>query len=166
VFGLLGLGLWVQVFRLGPVILAGALTLAPLVFPYVVIATQEALRAVPQSLRDASLAMGATKWQTIQKHVVPAASPGVLTGAIFAASRSLGETAPLLVIGAFFLQGFIPEGPMDFFTPLPVQIFGWALDPRTDFRALTAASIVVFIAIVLLINLVAIIMRHRYQRRG
>lgn len=165
VFGLLGLGLWVQFFRFGPVILAGALTLTPLVFPYIVIATQEALRAVPRSLRDASLAMGATKWQTVEEQVLPAATPGVLTGAIFAASRAIGETAPLLVIGAFFMQGFIPGGPLDFFTPLPVQVFGWALDPRPDFRALTSASITIFIIIVLLINLTAIVLRHRYQRR-
>ncbi len=165
VFGILGLGLFVQAFRMGPILLAGAFTMTLLVFPYVVIATQEALRAVPQSLRDASLAMGATKWQTIRKQVLPAAFPGILTGAILSASRTLGETAPILVIGAVFLQSYVPDGPFSTFTALPIQIFGWATDARPEFRGLAAAAVIVFLGVLIAVNLVAILLRNRYQRR-
>lgn len=166
VFGLLGLGLFVQIANWGASLIAGALTLTLLVFPYIVTATQEALRAVPQSTRDASLAMGATKWQTIRKHVLPAASPGVMTGAILASSRAIGETAPILVIGAAALQDFIPDGLFSPFTALPVQIFFWAGHPREEFQELAAAAIIVFLGILLLMNLAAILLRQRWQRRA
>lgn len=165
VFGLLGLGIFVQVLRMGPVILVGSLVLSMLVFPYVVIATEEALRAVPQSIRDAALALGATKWQTIRRHVLPAALPGVMTGAILAASRAIGETAPLLVIGATFLQDFTPTSPLSTFAPLPVLIFGWATQPQAVFRGIAAAASIVFLGVVILLNLTAIVVRSRFQKR-
>lgn len=165
VFGLLGLGLFVQLFGMGEVVLAGALTLSILVFPYVVIATEEAVAAVPQSIRDAALALGATKWQTTRQHVLPAAAPGILTGAILSASRAIGETAPLIVIGATALQFFAPTTPFSFFQPLPVVIFGWATDARPEFQGLAAAASIVFLGIVILLNLTAVVLRSRYQRR-
>lgn len=169
VFGLLGLGLFVQLLGMGSTVLVGALILSLLVFPYVVIATQEALRAVPQSIRDASLALGATRWQTIRRHVLPAASPGVFTGAILAASRAFGETAPLLVITAAVLQYFIPTSPFEVFAALPVVIYAWAIQPEAaaglSFRQVAAAASVVFLGMILLLNLTAVVLRQRFQAR-
>jgi phosphate transport system permease protein len=164
VFGLLGLALFVRPpLSLGPVVLAGALTLSILVFPYVVIVTQEAVRAVPPSIRDAALALGATKWQTIYRQVLPAASPGLLTGAILTASRALGETAPLIVIGAVFLQTFLPDGPSSLFVALPVQIWGFTEQPPR-FHGVAAGGIVILLAMLFSFNIVAIVVRNRLQR--
>ncbi|HLB67284.1 MAG TPA: phosphate ABC transporter permease PstA [Thermoplasmata archaeon] len=187
VFGLLGLALFVRLLRLGPSVLAGALTLTILVFPYVVITTQEAVRAVPQSLREGALALGATKWQAIRRQVLPAGAPGLLTAVILAASRAMGETAPLIVIGATFFQTFLPGDVLDPFAPLPVQIYGYIGLPRQDFLDLpprngildpgevllpnggwpgvAAAGIVILLVILFAFNLVAIIARNRLQRR-
>lgn len=166
VFGLLGLALFVRPpLDLGPVVLAGALTLTILVFPYVVITSQEAVRAVPASLRDAALAVGATKWQTIRRQVLPAALPGLLTGSILAASRAIGETAPLIVIGAVVLQTFLPSGPGSPFVALPVQIFAYIGLPGEGFRGVAAAGIVVLLTILFAFNIVAIVARNRLQRR-
>jgi len=171
VFGLLGLALFVRALALGPVVLAGALTLTILVFPYVVITTQEAIRAVPASVREGALALGATKWQSIRRQVLPAAGPGLLTATILAASRAMGETAPLIVIGAFFFQQFLPYGPDSLFSPLPVQIYGYIELPANNaypsggFPGVAAGGIVVLLAILFAFNVVAIIARNRMQRR-
>lgn len=165
VFGLLGLAVFVRAFGMGPVVLAGALTLTMLVFPYVVITTQEAVRAVPQSIRDAALALGSTKWQAIRKQVLPAAAPGLLTGAILAAARAIGETAPLLVIGALFLQTFIPYGPDSPFVALPVQIYAYTILPVNQWGGVAAAGMVVLLGILFSFNAVAIVVRNRLQRQ-
>lgn len=186
VFGLLGLALFVRLLHLGPTVLAGALTLTILVFPYVVITTQEAVRAVPVSLREGALALGATKWQAIRRQVLPAGAPGLLTATILAASRAMGETAPLIVIGATFFQSFLPYGPDSLFAPLPIQIYGYIGLPRQDFLdanrngildlgetvlpnggwpGVAAAGIVILLVILFAFNLVAIIARNRMQRR-
>ncbi len=163
VFGLLGLAVFVRALGMGPVVLAGALTLTMLVFPYVVITTQEAVRAVPQSIRDAALALGSTKWQAIRKQVLPAAAPGLLTGAILAAARAIGETAPLLVIGALFLQTFIPYGPDSPFVALPVQIYAYTILPVNQWGGVAAAGMVVLLGILFSFNAVAIVVRNRLQ---
>ncbi|MGQ0798227.1 MAG: phosphate ABC transporter permease PstA [Methanobacteriota archaeon] len=165
VFGLLGLALFVRALGLGPIVLAGALTLTILVFPYVVITTQEALRAVPNSIRDASLALGSTKWQSIRRQVLPAATPGLLTASILAAARAMGETAPLLVIGALFLQTFLPYGPESEFVALPVQIWAYASLPVGDWGGVAAAGMLILLVILFSFNLIAIVARNRLQRQ-
>jgi phosphate transport system permease protein len=164
VFGLLGLALFVRALGLGAIILAGALTLTILVFPYVVITTQEALRAVPSSIRDAALALGATKWQSIRRQVLPAATPGLLTASILAAARAMGETAPLLVIGALFLQTFLPDGPEDPFVALPVQIYAYSTLPTGTWGGVAAAGMVILLGMLFSFNIVAIVARNRLQR--
>jgi phosphate transport system permease protein len=164
VFGLLGLALFVRAFGLGQVVLAASLTLTALVFPYVVITTQEAVRAVPQSIRDASLALGATKWQTIRRQVLPAALPGLLTGGIFAAARAMGETAPLIVLGSVPLLTFLPWGPDSKFVVLPVQIYAYFKTGR-EWQSVAAAGMVVLLVVLFLINALAIVARNRLQRQ-
>ena len=166
IYGLLGLGLFVRTMGMGRSVLAGACTLALLVLPVVILATREALRAVPKSLREASYALGATKWQTILHQVLPAAFPGILTGLILALSRAIGETAPLITIGALTYVPFAPSNIWSPFTVLPIQIFNWVSRPQAAFGANAAAGIVVLLALLLLMNGAAILLRDRYQRRG
>ncbi|MFA7297036.1 MAG: phosphate ABC transporter permease PstA [Dehalococcoidia bacterium] len=161
IYGLLGLTIFVRQLGLGRSILAGAMTMALLVLPVIVVATQEALRAVPSSIRDASLALGATKSQTIWHHVLPQAVPGILTGNILAASRAIGETAPLVTIGALTFVPFTPQSIMDRFTVLPIQIFNWTSKPQAEFHDLAAAGIVVLLAVLLTMNSIAIVLRQR-----
>jgi phosphate transport system permease protein len=165
VYGLLGLGVFVRALRLEQSVLAGAATLALLMMPMVIITAREALRTVPMSLREASLALGATKWQTIWHQVLPDALPGLLTGIILAVSRALGETAPLLVIGALTYVPFVPDGPWSPFTALPIQIFAWISRPGTSFRANAAAAILVMLGVLLAANTLAIWLRDRATRR-
>ena len=165
VYGLLGLGVFVQTLRWDRSLLAGAGTLALLVLPIVIITAREALRAVPVSVREASLALGATKWQTVWHQVLPMSLPGLLTGLILAISRAVGETAPLLVIGALTYVPFVPDGPRSPFTALPIQIYTWVSRPREGFRANAAAAILVLLATLLLVNGVAILARDRATRR-
>lgn len=165
VYGLLGLGLFVQALRWDRSLLAGAGTLALLVLPIVIITAREALRAVPLGVREASLALGATKWQTVWHQVLPMSLPGLLTGLILAVSRALGETAPLLVIGALTYVPFVPDGPRSPFTALPVQIYTWVSRPREGFRANAAAAILVLLATLVLVNGLAIVARDRAARR-
>ena len=165
-FGLLGLGLFVRTAGLGRSIAAGALTLALLVLPVIVMATREALRTVPNSLREAALALGATRWQMVRRIVLPGALPGILTGAILAISRAVGETAPLVVIGALTYVAFLPDGPSSPFTALPIQIFNWVSRPQAAFLANAAGAIVVLMVTLLILNSVAIVLRYRYQKRG
>jgi phosphate transport system permease protein len=164
VYGILGLAVFVRFFALGRSVLAGALTLALLILPVVIIASQEAIRAVPSSLREASYGLGATRWQTIRHQVLPVAMPGILTGTILALSRAIGETAPLIMIGALTFIAFDPTSPLDAFTVLPIQIFNWVSLPREEFRLLAAGGIVVLLAALLLMNASAILLRNKYRK--
>jgi phosphate transport system permease protein len=166
VYGLLGLAFLVRgPLSLGRVILAGALTLGLLVLPVVIIAGREAIRAVPPSIREGSMALGATQWQTIWKQVLPSSIPGVATGVILALSRAAGETAPLLVVGAAGFVAFNPDGVFSEFTALPIQIFVWSTDSDPQFKTLAAAGILVLMVLIVLMNSVAIWLRNRYERK-
>lgn len=164
VFGILGLAFISRGMGFGPTVLTGSLTLALLVLPVVVIASREAIRAVPQSIRAGSLALGATRWQTIYRQVLPAAIPGISTGAILALSRAIGEAAPLLMLGVSFVR-FNPDGLMSSFTALPVQIYSWTIEARPEYADLAAAASVVLLIILLAMNSVAIYIRNKTQRR-
>jgi len=166
IYGLLGLGLFVRMMGMGRSVLAGAATLALLVLPVVILSTREALRAVPKSLREGSYALGATKWQTIWHQVLPVAAPGILTGLILALSRAIGETAPLITIGAVTFITFAPDSLSSPFTVLPIQIFNWVSRPQAEFHANAAAGILVLVMLLLTMNAVAIWLRDRYQKRG
>jgi phosphate transport system permease protein len=164
VYGILGLAFIVRGLGLGRVLLAGALILTLLVLPTVIIAAREAIRAVPDSIRQGAYALGATKWQVIWRQVLPAATPGIATGSILALSRALGETAPLLLVGALTYVSFDPTILGDF-TALPVQIYQWVARPQEDFRILAASGIIVLLVILLTLNAFAIWIRNRYQRK-
>ena len=167
VYGILGLAIFVRYFGFGRSLLAGAATLALLVLPVVIIAAQEAIRAVPSSLREAAYGVGATRWQVVRSHVLPVAMPGILTGMILSLSRAIGETAPLIMVGALAFVAFTPTSPMDLFTVLPIQIFNWTARPQADFHGLAAAAIAVLLVLLLLMNMTAILLRNRYQsKRG
>lgn len=165
VYGILGLGLFVRAMMLQRSILAGALTLSLVVLPIIILAAQEALRAVPDSIRRASYALGATRWQTVRHQVLPASLPGIMTGVILAISRALGEAAPLVVIGAATFMTFVPSSPMDSFSSLPVQIFDWAGRPQADFRDVAGAGIIVLLALLMVMNAGAVFVRYRYGQR-
>ena len=166
VYGILGLAFLVRGFAdLGPTVLAGGLTLSLLVLPVVVIASREAIRAVPNSIRLGSLALGATQWQTVRRQVLPAAIPGIATGCILALSRAIGEAAPLLLLGALTFITFNPDGLDSSFTALPIQIFNWISRPQDEFKVVAAAAIVVLMVVLLLMNSVAIWLRNRFYRR-
>jgi len=166
VYGILGLAFIVRgPLALGNVLLAGGLTLGLLVLPVVIIVAREAIRAVPPSIREGSLALGATQWQTIWKQVLPGSVAGIATGVILALSRAIGETAPLLVIGAAASPRFNPDGLLSDFTALPIQIFVWVQDPNREFVSLAAAAIVVLMAVLLLMNSIAIFLRNRYEQK-
>lgn len=165
VYGLLGLGVFVYLFALGRSIVSGALTMALLILPIVIIASQEAIRAVPLSLREAAYALGATKWQVARHHVLPAAMPGILTGTILALSRAIGETAPLLVVGAAAFLTFNPSGVLSQFTVLPIQIYGWTARPGEEFKDLASAGILLLLAVLLTMNGAAIWLRQYFNRK-
>jgi len=164
VYGILGLAFLVRGLGLGEVLLAGALILGLLVLPTIVIAGREAIRAVPGSIRDGAYALGATQWQVVSRQVLPAAAPGIATGTILALSRAIGETAPLLMIGALTYVPFDPE-IFGAFTALPVQIYNWTRQPQEDFKLLAAGAIIVLLLLLLLMNAFAIWLRNRYQKR-
>lgn len=163
VYGILGLAVFVRWAALGNSVLAGALTLSLLILPVVIISSQEAIRAVPDSLRSGAYALGATRWQTIRGQVLPAALPGILTGTILSLSRAIGETAPLIMVGAATFAAFPPSGPMSDYTVLPIQIFSWAKRPQAEFHDLAAAAIVVLLVLLLTMNAAAIWLRNRYR---
>jgi phosphate transport system permease protein len=165
VYGILGLAFLVRGLDLGRVLLAGSLTLTLLVLPIVIIASREAIRAVPPSIREAALALGATRWQMVRRQVLPAAVPGIATGSILALSRAIGETAPLILIGALTFVPFNPSGLDSAFTALPIQIFNWTSRPQAEFHLLAAAAIIVLLALLLMMNAFAIWLRNRYQRK-
>ncbi len=169
VYGILGLALFVRAFgvkavALGPTLLAGVLTLSLLILPIVVITTQEALRAVPRSLRQAALALGATRWQMIRDHVLPSALPGIMTGTILGLSRAIGETAPLLMVGAAGSLLQAPKGPLDRYSALPVEIYNYAKEPDTRFQMVAAGGILILVALLLTMNAAAIVIRNRFRR--
>jgi phosphate transport system permease protein len=163
VYGILGLAIFVRFFALERSVLAGACTLALLILPIIIISAQEAIRAVPRSLRQASYGLGATRWQTVRGQVLPAALPGILTGTILSLSRAIGETAPLIMIGALTFIAFPPTSPMDAFTVLPIQIFNWASLPQQEFHDLAAAAIIVLLVMLLTMNAAAIFLRNKYR---
>jgi phosphate transport system permease protein len=167
IFGLLGLTVFARLLNLGSSILAGGLTMSLLVLPIVVVASQEAIRSVPNFLREASYGMGATKWQTIKNVVLPAAIPGILTGFILSLSRAIGETAPLVVIGIPALIMPVPDNIMDDFSALPIQIYYWTLDAvlTAEYANLAAATIIVLLLILFLMNSIAIVIRNKFQKR-
>jgi phosphate transport system permease protein len=182
IYGMLGLAIFVRALQpltsgalfdpsieaegaTGRTIISAGLTLALLVLPVLIINAQEAIRAVPNSLRQASFGIGATRWQTIWHHVLPAALPGVLTGTILAISRAIGETAPLVVVGASTYVTFDPDGPFSKFTTLPIQIYQWTARPQAEFRNIAAAAIIVLMLLLLSMNAIAIVLRNRYSRR-
>ncbi len=170
VYGILGLAVFARAFgvsglALGPSLLAGALTLSLLILPTIVVTTQEALRTVPPSLRHAAMALGATRWQVVAGHVLPSALPGILTGTILGLSRVVGETAPLLMVGAAGSLLRPPRGPMDRYSALPVEIYNYAKEPDPAFQAVTAGGILILVALLLSMNAVAIVIRDRFRRR-
>ena len=165
IYGLLGLGLFVRALGMGRSVLAGASTLALLVLPVIILSTREALRAVPPSIREGSYALGATRWQTVWYQVLPVALPGILTGTILALSRAIGETAPLISIGALTFVAFAPDGIWSPFTVLPIQIFNWVSRPQAAFQANAAAGSLVLLALLLTMNAAAIWLRDRYQKK-
>ena len=164
IYGILGLALFVRALALGPTVLAGALTLSLLILPVVIIASIEALKAVPAGQREGAYALGATRWQMVRRSVLPAAAPGILTGIILAMARAIGEAAPLIIIGAFTFVTFLPNPVAGQYTVLPIQIYGWALRPQEDFQGISAAGIVVILGLMLVLNALALIIRARLSR--
>jgi phosphate transport system permease protein len=165
VYGILGLAVFVHFLHVGRSILSGALTLALLILPVIIIASQEAIKAVPGSIRLGAYALGATRWETIRHHVLPQALPGILTGTILALSRAIGEAAPMLLIGALAFVPFIPDGPLDEFTVIPIQIFNWVSKPQAGFHEAAAAASIVLLVVLLTLNAFAILLRNRYMRK-
>lgn len=164
VYGILGLALFVRGLHLDRSLLSGALTMTLLVLPVIIVSSQEAIKAVPNTRREASLALGATKWLTVQRAVLPSAFPGILTGVILAVSRAIGETAPLVMIGALTYVAFLPNNLLDQFTVMPIQIYNWIAKPQADFHDLAAAGIIVLLVILLFLNMIAVILRNKFQK--
>lgn len=165
IYGLLGLEIFVRFLALEQSLLAGALTLALLVMPVIISASREAIRTVPNALREAALGMGATRWSMVRGVVLPMAAPGMITGSILALSRAFGESAPLIIVGAATFITFLPNGLMSSYSTLPIQIFNWVSRPQEAFQTNAAAGIVVLLVAVLCLNAVAVLVRHRLQRR-
>ncbi len=164
IYGILGLALFVRALALGPTVLAGALTLSLLILPVVIIASIEALKAVPEAQREGAYALGATRWQMVRRSVLPAAAPGIMTGIILAMARAIGEAAPLIVIGAFAFVTFLPNPIAGQYTVLPIQIYGWAVRPQEDFQGISAAAIVVILGLMLALNALALVVRARLSK--
>ncbi|SEQ18787.1 phosphate ABC transporter membrane protein 2, PhoT family [Virgibacillus subterraneus] len=165
VFGLLGLTVFVRLMEMGRSIMAGGLTMSLLILPIIVVSSQEAIRAIPKNQYEASFAMGATKWQTIRRVVLPAAIPGILTGGILALSRAIGETAPLLMIGALSFIAYLPENVWSGFTVLPIQIFNWTGRPQEEFHLVASTGIIILLVILLFMNSIAVIIRNKFSKR-
>ncbi|MBV1923523.1 MAG: phosphate ABC transporter permease PstA [Flavobacteriaceae bacterium] len=165
IYGLLGLEVFVRIMNLGASVLAGSLTLSLLILPIIIVATREAIKAVPSSIKDASYALGASKWQTIWNQVLPASGGGILTGVILALSRAVGETAPLIVVGALAYVPFAPQTPMDEFSVLPIQIFNWISRPQHGFIENAAAAIIILLLITFVMNGIAVYFRNKWQKK-
>ncbi|MGB1772210.1 MAG: phosphate ABC transporter permease PstA [Planctomycetota bacterium] len=164
VYGILGLTLFVRFLKLGPSVLAGALTLTLLILPVIIIASREAIKAVPPSIRLSAYALGATQFQTVFHHVLPAAMPGIMTGVILALSRAIGETAPILMVGAVAYVRKAPSGILDGFTALPIQIYNWAREAKPEFEGLAAGGIIVLLVLLFTMNSIAILIRNKTQK--
>ena len=164
IYGLLGLAVFVRAMALGRTILAGAMTLVLLILPVIIVAAREALRAVPDSIRHGALAVGATTWQTVWRQTLPAALPGTMTGMILGLSRAIGETAPLITLGALTYVNFAPSGPLDRFTAMPIQIYNWVSRPQTEYQNVAAAGIILLLGVLLAMNAIAVYLRNRYER--
>tara|TARA_R110002050_G_scaffold108757_3_gene219625 strand:+ start:51953 stop:52807 length:855 start_codon:yes stop_codon:yes gene_type:complete len=165
IYGLLGLGIFVRFFGFGGSILSGALTLSLLILPIIIVATREAIKAVPPSLKEASFALGASKWQTLQKVVLPSSFGGILTGIILSLSRAIGETAPLIVVGAMAYVPFVPHSLFDTFSVLPMQIFTWTTRPQAGFAIAAGAAIIILLGITFLMNGIAVYLRNKWQNK-
>ena len=165
VYGIIGLAIFVRGLSLERSIVSGALTMSLLILPVIIIASREAIKTVPNSIRYAAFALGATQWQTAWAHVLPASFPGILTGVILALSRAIGETAPLIMIGALTYVAFLPESPMDSFTALPIQIYNWVSRPQQEFHELAAAAIIVLLGVLLVMNATAIFIRYKTEQK-
>ena len=165
IYGILGLELFGRILGLGNSILTGSLTLSLLVLPLIIVSTREAIKAVPKSMREAAYGLGATKWQTIYSVVLPSSFGGIMTGLILAISRVVGETAPLIVIGALVYVPFAPSGPMDEFTVLTIQIFNWVTRPQAGFVTNAAAAIIILLLFTFIMNGMAVILRNKYNKR-
>ena len=165
IYGLLGLEVFVRIMNLGASVLAGSLTLSLLILPIIIVATRESIKAVPNSIRDASYALGASKWQTIWNQVLPASGGGILTGVILALSRAVGETAPLIVVGALAYVPFAPSNPLDEFSVLPIQIFNWISRPQHGFIENAAAAIIILLLITFSMNAIAVYFRNKWQKK-
>ena len=166
VYGLLGLALFVQVLALGRSVLAGALTMSLLILPIIILTSREAIKSIPITYREAAFALGATRWEVVSNIILPSAFPGILTGTILAMSRAIGESAPMIAISALVYLTFVPSGPMDRFTVLPIQIFNWVARPQEGFRGIAAGGIVILLAVLFLMNVIAVYLRIKYQRRS
>ncbi len=164
IYGIFGLAIFVRVMGLGFTVISGALTIALLIMPVVVIASIEAIKAVPQAQRDGAYALGASRWQMVREAVVPAAAPGIMTGIILAMARAIGETAPLILVGAFTFVTFIPQPFDGGYTVLPIQVLDWATRPQADFHGLAAAAIIVILILMFILNGLAILVRARLSR--
>jgi phosphate transport system permease protein len=165
IYGLLGLEIFVRIFQMGNSVLAGAFALALLILPIIIVATREAIRTVPSSIRAASYALGASKWQTIWNQVLPASMGGIFTGVILAISRAVGETAPLIIVGALAYVPFAPSSPMDEFTVMPIQIFNWVSRPQHGFTVNAAAAIIILLLITFVMNGIAVYLRNKWQKK-
>jgi phosphate transport system permease protein len=165
VYGILGLEIFVRFAGLGRSVIAGALTIALLILPIVIIASQEAIKAVPPSIREGGFALGASKWQVVSLLVIPQAFAGILTGVILAVSRAIGETAPLIVMGALTFVPFAPDGIMSPFTVLPIQIFNWVSRPQEGFHEIAAAGIIVLLITLILMNSLALFLRNKFTNK-
>lgn len=164
-YGLLGLGMFVETLHMGKSIVAGALTLSLLVLPVIILVSREAIRSVPASMREAAFSLGATRWQVVRHHVLPYAAPGILTGVILALSRAVGETAPLIMLGALQYVPFLPRNVWDYFTVLPIQVFNYVSLPQPEFHRVAAAGIILLLAVLLALNATAIWLRNRLSVR-
>jgi phosphate transport system permease protein len=165
IYGLLGLGIFVRFLNFGGSILSGALTMSLLILPIIIVATREAIKAVPHSLKEASFALGASKWQTIQKVILPSSFGGIITGIILSLSRAIGETAPLIVVGAMAYVPFVPHSIFDSFSVLPMQIFTWTTRPQAGFAIAAAAAIIILLCITFIMNGIAVYLRNRWQKK-
>ena len=166
IYGIIGMAVFVEFFQMGRVILAGALTMTLLILPIIIIASQEAIKQVPGYYMDAALALGATKWQAVVKVILPQSIPGIVSGFILAMSRAIGESAPMIAISALVYITFLPEGPLDRFTVMPIQIYNWISQPQDGFRGLAAAGIILLLIMLLSLNSLVIFLRDYFQRRN
>ena len=165
VYGILGLVIFVRFFSFDRSVLAGSFTMSLLILPVIIISAKEAIRSVPNSIRLGAYALGATKWQTISHHVLPIATPGIMTGVILSMSRAIGETAPLIMIGALTYVAFVPEGIMDPFTTLPIQIYNWTSRPQIAFHDIASAGIIILLIVLLSMNALAIYIRNKSNKK-